>query len=169
MRIRDTWLNGTRVDIEIENGVVTGITAHESRSPPGELEGGLICPHFAEPHVHLDATQLGARLPNQSGTLFEGIDNWAQLRPQITAEDVRQRALTTIGWYLRHGTTRIRTHVDTASRVAAETLLALREELQSPRLLGIPIELQVVAFPQEGILTSRKRQADWEAVVAPGL
>ena len=168
MRIRDTWLNGTRVDVEIENGVVTGITAHESSSPTGELEGGLICPHFAEPHVHLDATQLGARLPNQSGTLFEGIDNWAQLRPQITAEDVRQRALTTIGWYLRHGTTRIRTHVDTASRVAAEALLALREELQSPTLLGIPIELQVVAFPQEGILTSRERQADWESVVALG-
>ena len=77
-------------------------------------------------HVHLDATQLGTRLPNRSGTLFEGIDNWATLRSSVDAEDVRERALKTVGWYLRQGTSRIRTHVDTASRTAAEALIALR-------------------------------------------
>ena len=166
MRIRDTWLNGARVDLEVVDGRFTGGTSHASQGAPGDLEGGLICPHFAEPHVHLDATQLGARLPNRSGTLFEGIDNWATLRAELTAADVRARALKTIRWYVAHGTTRIRTHVDTAGRPAAEALLALREELKSPDVVGMPIELQVVAFPQEGILTDRQRQADWESVVA---
>jgi cytosine deaminase len=168
MRIRNTWLNGEQVDVVIENGRIASITSHQPMATPGTIEGGMICPHFAEPHVHLDATQLGARMPNRSGTLFEGIDNWAILREQLTIPDVRQRALKTLHWYVRHGVTRVRTHVDTAGRPAAEALLALREELKQPDLLGVPVQLQVVAFPQQGILTSSKRKADWEAVVAMG-
>ena len=154
--------------MEVKEDCFTAVTSHASQGMRGDIEGGMICPHFAEPHVHLDATQLGARLPNRSGTLFEGIDNWAVLRADLTAEDVRERALQTIRWYVAHGTTRIRTHVDTAGRPAAEALLALRDDLKSPDLIGMPIELQVVAFPQEGILTDAQRQADWESVVAMG-
>jgi len=168
MRIRDTWFGGTQVDVVTENGRIESITHHDPLGPPGTIEGGMICPHFAEPHVHLDATQLGARMPNRSGTLFEGIDNWASLREQLTVADVRERALKTLGWYVRHGVTRVRTHVDTAGRPAAEALLALREELKHPDLLGASVHLQVVAFPQQGILTSPQRKADWEAVVAMG-
>ena len=58
--------------------------------------------------------------------------------------------------------------MDTAGRPAAEALLALREELKDPTTIGIPIELQVVAFPQEGIRTDPQREADWRAVVAMG-
>jgi cytosine deaminase len=168
MRIHDTWLNGSRVTIDVDGGCFTRLTSNAHRDGPVDLDGGMICPHFAEPHVHLDATQLGARLPNRSGTLFEGIENWATLRRDLTAEDVRGRALKTIRWYVRHGTTRIRTHVDTAGREAVEALLALRDELKSPDLVGMPIKLQVVAFPQEGILTSPQHQTDWESVVAMG-
>ena len=168
MQFRNTWLSGDAVDMEVRDGKVVSIAAHDPASAPGDIEGGMLCSHFAEPHVHLDATQLGARLPNRSGTLFEGIDNWAVLRADLTAEDVRERALTTIRWYVSHGTTKIRTHVDTAGRPAADALLALRAELKQPDLLGVPVDLQVVAFPQEGILTSNQRQADWEAVVAMG-
>jgi cytosine deaminase len=168
MRIRNTWLSGQQVDVRIEAGRFASIAPHDPQGPPGTIEGGMICPHFAEPHVHLDATQLGARMPNRSGTLREGIDNWAILREELTVEDVRQRALKTLRWYVRHGVTRVRTHVDTAGRPAAEALLALREELKQPDLLGAAVQLQVVAFPQQGILTSRQRQSDWEAVVAMG-
>ena len=148
MRIHDTWLGGRRVDIIIREGRIASI-ASASPAPEGAaLSGGMVCPHFAEPHVHLDATQLGARRPNRSGTLFEGIANWAELRASMDAADVRGRALQTVGWYARQGTTRIRTHVDTASLAAAEALLSLRDDLRSPDLLGMPIELEVVAFPQ---------------------
>jgi len=173
MRIHDTCFEGNRVDIHIEDGRFVSIRPHTPHSlrPKGSsaIDGGMVCPTFAEPHVHLDATQLGARLPNRSGTLFEGIDNWATLREGLSVSDVRARALKTIGWYIDHGTTRIRTHVDTAAREAAEALIALRAELKSPELLGVAVELQIVAFPLEGILTQTKRRADLAQVVAMGV
>jgi cytosine deaminase len=168
MQFRNTWLSGMPVDVHVSGGKVTSIVAHDPSSRPGDIEGGMLCSHFAEPHVHLDATQLGAQMPNRSGTLFEGIDNWAILRAGLTPEDVRKRALKTIRWYVNHGVTRIRTHVDTASPLAAEALLTLRSDLKGSDLVGIPVQLQVVAFPQEGILNSAQSQSDWERVVAMG-
>src|SRR5688572_8900479 len=63
------------------------------------VEGGLLAPPSAEPHVHLDAVLLGARRPNRTGTLREGIANWAELRAELTTEDVIARASTVVGWY----------------------------------------------------------------------
>ena len=168
MRIHDTWFSGRRVTIDIRDGRVHALGPPSPAEDDVTLSGGMVCPHFAEPHVHLDATQLGARRPNRSGTLFEGIDNWASLRASVDAEDVRRRALKTVRWYVQHGTTRIRTHVDTGSMIAARALIALREELKDASLLGMPIQLEVVAFPQEGILTDPEREADWRAVVELG-
>lgn len=132
---------------------------------PGEsiVEGGWLTPPMAEPHVHLDAALLGARKPNVSGTLREGIANWAALRPGLTREDVRERALTTIALYRERGTQRIRTHVDTGSLLAVRTLVELRDELRGQ------VELQVVAFPQEGILRAPGRGEQWEQAVALGV
>jgi len=168
MRIHDTWFNGQRVDLDISDGHIQSVSSATPAPRPEVLSGGMVCPHFAEPHVHLDATQLGARRPNRSGTLFEGIDNWAVLRASLDAEDVRARALKTVRWYLAHGTSRIRTHVDTASRTAAAALIALRDELTNPEVLGMPVQIEVVAFPQEGILTDPQREADWREVVQMG-
>lgn len=166
MLLSDAWLDGARVDARVREGRFTQVAPAGDLAPqPGEevLAGGVLTPPTAEPHVHLDATQLGARAPNVSGTLREGIANWAQLREGLTAEDVLERARTTVGWYARHGTLRIRTHVDTGSRVAVEALLALRDEL-APQ----GVELQVVAFPQEGIFRAPGRRAAWREAVALG-
>ena len=142
------------VDLRVRDGHIVAIHPVDT-SGPGALHpegdeevviGGLLTPPFAEPHVHLDAALTGERAPNRSGTLVEGIANWAQLREGLTAEDVLERARRAVRWYVGWGTLRIRTHVDTGSRVAVDALLALREEL-APE-----VELQVVAFPQEGIL-----------------
>jgi len=173
MLFKDTWLGGAHVDLRSDGEHITAVGAPGALPPlDGEdvIAGGLLCPHFAEPHVHLDATQLGARYPNVSGTLVEGIANWARAREALTAEDVRARALTTLRWYAARGTSRVRTHVDTASAVAAEALLALREELKSgfPGVPGLSVELQVVAFPQEGILRGPGREQAWREVVAMG-
>lgn len=168
MLFRDVLLNERLCDLAIVGGVVDRIAWHQHSerivAQPGQdvRVGGRITPPMAEPHVHLDAALLGARLPNRSGTLREGIANWAALRGSLTAADVRARALTTLGMYADSGTLSVRTHVDTASLVAVEALLALKAEV-APR-----IQLQVVAFPQEGILRAPGRREQWEEAVALG-
>jgi cytosine/creatinine deaminase len=198
MLIQNVWLHGARVDLRIEAGRITSLRTRNAltadniaESPltapltprPGEvvLEGGTVCPPLAEPHVHLDAALLGRRAPNRSGTLVEGIENWARLRPSLTLEDVRSRATETTRWYVGYGATRLRTHVDTGSRVAAEALLALRDELAQgvPGLEAVdletgergpvPVDLQIVAFPQQGILRAPGRRQAWEDVVRMGV
>lgn len=144
----------------------TGVEAVGALQPaPGEqvVQGGWLTPPMAEPHVHLDAALLGARKPNVSGTLREGIANWAELRPALTREDVRERALQTIQLYRERGTQRIRTHVDTGSLLAVQTLIELRDELAGA------VELQIVAFPQEGILRAPSRREQWERAVELGV
>lgn len=168
MFFREVTVDERICDLSVEAGVVRAIAWHDrgERLEPREGEevrvGGRITPPMAEPHVHLDAALLGARRPNRSGTLREGIANWAVLREELTAEDVRERALTTLQMYADSGTLRVRTHVDPGSLVAVEALLALKEEV-APR-----IELQVVAFPQEGILRQPGQRERWEQAVAMG-
>ena len=160
MKLSNVWLAGERVDLQLADGRIA------SRAPTaGGPLGGTVCPPLAEPHVHLDAALLGRRAPNRSGTLVEGIANWAALRDSLDGDDVRARALETVSWYVGWGCTRIRTHVDTGNLRAVEALVALRDELAAA---AIPVELQVVAFPQEGILRAPGRQRDWEAAVDLG-
>ncbi len=159
MIVRNAWLDGQRVDISVADGHISTI------EPATEGEPVTVCPPLAEPHVHLDAALLGRRAPNVSGTLVEGIENWARLRDGLTAEDVRARALETVGWYVGWGCTRIRTHVDPGNLRAVEALITLREELASAE---VPVELQVAAFPQEGILRAPGRQAQWVKAVELG-
>lgn len=166
MLIRDTLHNGRQVDLRVVDGVLSALTDAGGLQPePDEhvLDGGRITPTLAEPHVHLDAALLGRRAPNRSGTLREGIANWARLRGALTHDDVRERALATLRMYARNGTRTVRTHVDTGSRVAVEALLALREEVREAG-----ITLQVVAFPQEGILRGPGLEQDWRWAVAQG-
>lgn len=121
---------------------------------PGEetvdLQGKLVLPPFVESHVHLD-TCLTAGDPvwNRSGTLFEGIECWAKRKDKLTKQDIRERVRRAVRLYAAHGVQFIRTHVDVTdpSLVAMETMVELREELRDVA------ELQLVAFPQEGILS----------------
>jgi cytosine deaminase len=178
MLFRDCWLEGERCDLRVLGSQIDAIgPAHTIQVTESEplFEGGLLCSHFAEPHVHLDATQLGHRRPNRSGTLREGITNWSLLRDELTREDVIERASQTVRWYVAQGTTRLRTHVDTGSAVAASALLELRDVLARgvPGLLAdgqpVPVELQIVAFPQEGILRAPGRSEAWREVVQMGV
>ncbi|MCA9567804.1 MAG: amidohydrolase family protein [Myxococcales bacterium] len=161
-----TRLGDELVDVLVRDGTLERIgPAGHLDAPDGHevFQGGWLTPPMAEPHVHLDAALLGARHPNRSGTLREGIANWAALRPGLTADDVRERALQTAEMYASTGTLRIRTHVDTGSLLAVETLVGLKGELASRG-----IELEVVAFPQEGIFRAPGREAQWAEAVALG-
>ena len=117
---------------------------------PGDIDaqGQLVIAPLVEPHIHLDAA-LTAGQPewNLSGTLFEGIERWAQRKETITHEDTKQRAHTTIRMLAENGIQHVRTHVD----VTDPTLAALKAMLEVREEARHLIDLQIVAFPQEGI------------------
>ncbi len=115
-----------------------------------DAEEGLVIPPFIEPHIHLDTTQTaGEPKWNQSGTLFEGIERWAERKAMLSEEDVKHRALTTLKWQIANGIQHVRTHVD----VSDPTLTALKAMLELKEEVRDFIDVQIVAFPQEGILS----------------
>ncbi|AIF67523.1 cytosine deaminase [Terribacillus saccharophilus] len=115
-----------------------------------DVQGNLVLPPFIEPHIHLDTT-LTAGEPNwnESGTLFEGIQRWAERKELLTLEDVKTRAKQALKWQIAQGIQHVRTHVDVTDPelTALKALLEVKEEMASY------IDLQLVAFPQEGILS----------------
>lgn len=115
-----------------------------------DAAGRLIVPPFIDAHVHLDAVlTVGQPRYNTSGTLLEGIQIWSERKPTLTREDVRRRALEEIKWEVAQGTLYIRSHVDVCdpNLIALRALLEVREEVRDI------CELQLVAFPQDGILS----------------
>jgi cytosine deaminase len=113
--------------------------------------GRLVCPPFIDSHVHLDSTlSLGLPRMNQSGTLLEGIALWGELKPLLTPEAIYERAKKLCLWSMARGTLAIRSHVDVCDDrlLAVDALLALREEMK-PWL-----DIQLVAFPQDGFIRS---------------
>jgi cytosine deaminase len=113
-----------------------------------ELEGKLVSPPFVESHIHLDsALTVGQPRWNQSGTLFEGIEIWAERKQSLTPKDVQDRALQALKLQASQGILWVRTHVDTTepTLTAMQAMLELRDRVQDW------ITVQVVAFPQSGI------------------
>ena len=118
-----------------------------------DLEGKLVLPPFVESHVHLD-TCLTAGQPhwNMSGTLFEGIERWEERKEFLTKKDVMDRVNKVIRMQASHGVQHVRTHVDIndPNLTALEAILELREEVKDF------MNIQIVAFPQYGILSYPK-------------
>ena len=140
-------------DIRVLDGVFEKIESGIDALPGEEVIDGtgcMILPPFIESHVHLD-TCLTAGDPvwNMSGTLFEGIECWSQRKEKLTKKDVKDRAGRAIRMQAANGVQFVRTHVDVTdpTLVAMEAMLELREELKDE------ITVQIVAFPQEGILS----------------
>ena len=140
--------------ILIEEGKISRIFPQdEVFNYSGEIldgEEGIIYPPFVEPHIHLDATQTAGQPNwNQSGTLFEGIERWAERKSLLSHEDVKSRAWKTLKWQIANGVQYVRTHVD----VSDSTLTALKAMLEVKKEIAPWVDLQIVAFPQEGILS----------------
>lgn len=139
------------VDLRVEGGIFaeigTGLTASEGEET-WDAEGRLALPPFVESHLHLD-TVLTAGEPswNLSGTLFEGIERWAERKALLSVADVKRRAHRIVRQQATFGVQYVRTHVDVSDPdlTALHAVLELRDELADF------ITLQVVAFPQEGI------------------
>ncbi|MDQ1617637.1 MAG: cytosine/creatinine deaminase [Actinomycetota bacterium] len=147
---------GDMVDVHVEDGHVSAVERHSTDAPErlADLEidaaGGLVRPPFVEPHIHLDAT-LTAGEPrwNASGTLWEGIAVWSERKPSVTREDVLARAEQVLRWQAAQGVLFVRSHCDVTDPelTALDALLELRERVRDV------VTLQVVAFPQEGIVS----------------
>ncbi|WP_192459142.1 cytosine deaminase [Musicola keenii] len=138
--------------LRLQDGIIAAIEPQNGmlHAAPEVIDaaGQLAIPPLVEPHIHLDAT-LTAGEPewNMSGTLFEGIERWSQRKATITHEDTKQRAHAAIAMLRDHGIQHVRTHVDVTdpTLAALQALLDVKEEAKSL------IDLQIVAFPQEGI------------------
>ena len=121
-----------------------------------DAQGYLVSPPFVDAHFHLDATlSYGQPRVNASGTLLEGIALWGELKPQLTQQALVERALQYCDWAVARGLLAIRTHVDVCDErlLAVEALLHVRQQVK-PYL-----DLQLVAFPQDGVLRSPQAMA----------
>jgi len=155
--------------IEFEQGKIRQITPQPQDNGPQEgvldAEGGLALPPFIEPHIHLDTTQTAGQPSwNLSGTLFEGIERWAERKALLTHDDVKQRAWQTLKWQIANGIQFVRTHVD----VSDPNLTALKAMLEVKQEVAPWVELQIVAFPQEGIMSYPNGEALLEQALQLG-
>lgn len=138
--------------IELDGARIAAISAQQAPAEANEGDidaaSNLVVPPFIEPHIHLDATlTAGEPAWNMSGTLFEGIERWGERKALVTHEDTKARAKKTIDMLVDHGIQHVRTHVD----VTDPTLSALKSMLEVREETRHLIDLQIVAFPQEGI------------------
>ena len=140
----------TPQDILIKGGVIKDIAPKITidNIPSIDADFHFVTPPFVDSHFHMDAT-LSYGLPrvNKSGTLLEGIKLWGELKPNLTADAIKERALKFCKWAIARGTLAIRSHVDVSGQnlVGVEALLDVREQMKDF------IDIQLVAFPQDGL------------------
>ncbi|MDO9113075.1 MAG: amidohydrolase family protein [Polaromonas sp.] len=166
----------TGMSIAVQNGKITevteGLIASAQSAETVDAGGYLLSPPFVDPHFHMDAT-LSYGLPrvNESGTLLEGIAVWGELKPTLKLDAIIGRALTYCDWAVAKGLLAIRSHVDTSD----PSLLAVDALLEVKKQVAPYIDLQLVAFPQDGVLRSKggvenlKRALDMGVDVVGGI
>ena len=146
--------DGTTADIGIAGGKITAIEAQLTAEALEVIDasGDLVSPPFVDPHLHLDATlSYGKPRLNASGTLLEGISLWGELRDIATVDEMVERALTYCDWAASMGTLAIRSHVDTTP----DHLNTVTAMLEVKEKVKDYIDLQLVAFPQDGLYRTK--------------
>jgi len=139
------------IDIGIKDGKIAVLESALSAKATEEIDasGKLVSPPFVDAHFHMDATlSLGQPRLNQSGTLLEGIALWGELKPHLTVEAIKERALKYCDLAVARGLLAIRSHVD----ICDPRLLAVDALLEVKKEVAPYLDLQLVAFPQDGYL-----------------
>jgi cytosine deaminase len=144
-------IDGENIDLACKDGRIAARAARIEGAAANEIDaaGNIVTPPFLDSHFHMDATlSFGQPRVNQSGTLLEGISLWGELKPTLTVDAIKERALELCRWSIARGTLAIRSHVDICDPrlLAVDALLEVREEMKAY------IDLQLVAFPQDGYL-----------------
>ena len=151
----DLLLKGARLpgqadlrEIGIRDGVIA--KAEPDARQVLDLGGALVTPALVEPHIHLDAVlTVGEPRHNLSGSLVEGIAIWAERGNLLSVDDVKRRVRTVLRWQLANGVQFVRSHVD----VCDPELRAVRALTELRQEIGDQMQLQLVAFPQQGIMS----------------
>lgn len=158
----------TNMSVAVQGGKIVTVTPGLSAPALQTLDaqGMLLSPPFVDPHFHMDAT-LSYGLPrvNQSGTLLEGIALWGELKPLLTQTALVERALAYCDWAVAKGLLAIRTHVD----VCDTRLLAVDALLEVKKRVAPYIDLQLVAFPQDGVLRTPGALANLKRALDKGV
>ncbi|WP_426192945.1 amidohydrolase family protein [Massilia sp. DWR3-1-1] len=143
----------TQIDIAIDGARIAAVGPRLALAGAREIDAGgdLVTAPFVDAHFHMDAT-LSYGLPrvNQSGTLLEGIALWGELKPQLAQDALIERAMQYCDWAVARGLLAIRSHVD----ICDDRLLAVEALLEVRRRVAPYLDVQLVAFPQDGILRS---------------
>src|SRR5690554_8208472 len=144
------YRHDTATEMVVEDGRITqlGIDLPQCEEEI-DLDGKLVLPPYVDPHLHLDYVYTGRNDGGKikSGTLFEGIARWHQIKKSQTLQDAKQRALRAIREEVSQGVQFIRTHIDVTDPklTGLKAILELREEVRDL------VEIQIVSFPQEGM------------------
>ncbi|MUV38546.1 Cytosine deaminase [Lentibacillus sp. JNUCC-1] len=141
----------TLKDIAIKDGKIVVIEENLEQSADRVIDanGKVVIPGLVESHIHLDKALIADRLPNKSGTLQEALNVTAELKPTFTKEDIQDRAERTLEMLIKHGTTHVRTHAEfdpAQGFTGFDVIMDLKEKYKDL------VDIQVVAFPQEGVL-----------------
>jgi cytosine/creatinine deaminase len=152
----------TGIDVAVAGQRIAAVEPHPvlaaaSAAVTIEADGRLLSAPFVDAHFHLDAALTsGNPRPNRSGTLLEGIALWGELKPTLVQDAIVDRALAYCDWAAAHGLLAIRSHVDTCD----PRLLAVEALLEVRRRVEPYLDLQLVAFPQDGLLRYDPRRDD---------
>ena len=144
------YRNEDATEILVEKGVITQIGKNLPMAEEEiDLKGRLVVPPYVDAHLHLDYVYTGRNdgATNDTGTLFEGIARWHDVKKHQTYEDAKERALRGIQEEVSKGVQFIRTHIDVddPKLTGLKAMLEIREELKDN------VTIQIVAFPQEGM------------------
>jgi cytosine/creatinine deaminase len=158
----------TGMSVAVQGGRIAEVTAGLAAPAHETVDAGghLLSAPFCDPHFHMDATlSYGMPRVNQSGTLLEGIALWGELKPLLTQEALAERALTYCDWAVAKGLLAIRSHVDTSD----SSLLPVEALLEVKRRVAPYLDLQLVAFPQDGVLRSKGGVDNLKRALAMGV
>ncbi len=156
------------IDIAVKYGRIEAVTP-DIRAEAVKIidaEGCFVTAPFVDAHFHLDSVLARGRPRiNRSGTLLEGIEIWGELKPALTVEDFHARAMEFCRWSIARGTLGLRSHVDItdARLLAVEALLDVRETMKPF------MDIQLVAFPQDGFLRSAGSRDNLERALDMGV
>ena len=146
-----------KVELLVDEGVIVAIDSKVDDTDKKvneviDLEGNLVVPPYVDPHLHLDyvfTASMGEQ--NGSGTLFEGIQRWSESKGNVSIEQMKERIYRGIRKEMLQGVQAIRTHID----VTEPSLTGLKAALEVKSELKDKLDLQIVAFPQEGMYAYR--------------
>ena len=158
----------TGVDIAVAKGRIVEVGPRLDVQADREIDATdrLVTPPFVDSHFHLDSTlSYGQPRVNRSGTLLEGIELWGEFKSNLTADNIKARAGELCRWAIARGTLAIRSHVDVSddNLLAVEALLELRREFKPY------IDIQLVAFPQDGFYRYKPNAANLERALDLGV